>query len=263
MSEALQVTIDGHVAEVMLNRPARLNALDIDTFVALDAAARSIAADGSVRAVVLHGAGENFCSGIDLEALAAGGEKVAATLLRPVEGSAANLAQRAAYAWRELPVPVICALRGVAFGGGFQVAMGADLRYAAPEAKFSIMESKWGLIPDMAISTTLRGIVAPDRVKELAFLADVFGADEALRIGAVTRICEDPLAAARATAAAIAERSPDAIRGVKRLVNEAWALPEADCLALEAAIQVRILGGPNQAEAVSANLEKRRPKFAD
>ena len=135
------------------------------------------------------------------------------------------------------------------------------------EKAFSSVEdlpwSKWGLIPDMAISTTLRGIIAPDRVKELAFLADVFGAEEAARIGAVTRICDDPLGAARDTAAAIAERSPDAIRGVKRLVNEAWGLAEADCLALEAAIQVRILGGPNQAEAVRANIEKRRPEFAD
>lgn len=263
MGEDLQVSIEGHVAEVMLNRPAKLNALDINTFEALDAAARSIAGDRSIRAVVLHGAGENFCSGIDLGALAAGGEKVAAALLRPVEGSAANLAQRAAYAWRELAVPVICAVQGVAFGGGFQIALGADLRYATPDAKFSIMESKWGLVPDMAISTTLRGIVAPDRVKELAFLAEVFGAEEAARIGAITRICDDPLGTARDTAAAIAGRSPDAMRGVKRLVNESWALSEADCLALEAALQRRILGGPNQAEAVSASLENRRPSFTD
>ena len=263
MSEVVQVSIDGHVAEVMLNRPGKLNALDIETFAALDAAARSVASEKSIRAVVLHGAGENFCSGIDLEALAAGGEKVAAQLLGPVEGSVANLAQRAAYSWRELPMPVISAVRGVAFGGGFQVAMGAGLRYAAPDAKFSIMESKWGIIPDMGITTTLRGNVAPDRLKELAFLAEVFDAEEAARIGAVTRICDDPLGAARDTAAAIAERSPQAIRGIKRLVNEAWSLSEADCLALEAAIQMRILGSANQAEAVSANLEKRRPNFAD
>jgi enoyl-CoA hydratase/carnithine racemase len=247
----------------MLNRPEKFNALDLETFNALDAAARSLASDKSVRVVILHGAGDNFCAGIDLGVLQGGGEDLARTLLAPVPESPANLAQRAAYAWRELPVPVVCALQGIAFGGGFQIAMGADLRYAAPDVQLSIMESKWGMVPDMAITATLRHVVAPDKAKELAFTAGVFDAQEALRLGVVTRIEDDPLAAARLMAETVTDRSPDAIRGIKRLINEGWTLPEADSLALEAAIQVPLLGAANQVEAVRANLEKRKAKYVD
>mgnify|MGYP001813592666 CR=1 FL=1 len=263
MSDRVEITIRDHVAEVMLNRPEKFNALDLETFEALDAAARSLAGDRTVRVVILHGAGDNFCAGIDLGVLQGGGEDIARTLLAPVPGSPANLAQRAAYAWRELPVPVVCALQGIAFGGGFQIAMGADLRYAAPDVQLSIMESKWGIVPDMAITTTLRHVVAPDRAKELAFTAGVFDAQEALRLGVVTRIEDDPLAAARLMAETVADRSPDAIRGIKRLMNEGWTLPEHEALALEAAIQVPLLGAANQVEAVRANLEKRRAKYVD
>ena len=263
MSECVELSIEGHVAEVLLNRPDKFNALDLETFRALDETARMIANDSRIRAVVLHGAGGNFCAGIDLAVLQSGGREVVETLLAPVPGSRANLAQRAAYAWRELQVPVIAALQGVAFGGGFQIAMGADLRYAAPGTQFSIMESKWGLIPDMAISATLRGVVPPDLIKELAFTAGVFDAHEALRLGVVTRVEDDPLSAARLMAATIADRSPDAIRGIKRLINEAWGLPEAESLALEARIQVGLLGAPNQVEAVRANLEKCKAEYAD
>ena len=263
MSECVELTIEGHVAEVMLNRPDKLNALDLETFHALDATARTLAENRSVRAVVLHGAGGNFCAGIDLAVLQSGGREAVETLLAPVEGSSANLAQRAAYAWRELSVPVIAALQGVAFGGGFQVAMGADLRYAAPDTQLSIMESKWGLVPDMAITATLRNVVAPDIAKELAFTAGVFDAQEALRLGIVTRVEDEPLAAARLIAATIADRSPDAIRGIKRLINEGWGLSEAQALGLEAKIQVALLGSPNQVEAVRANLEKRKAEYAD
>ena len=263
MTDKVETRIEGHVAEVMLNRPDKFNALDVETFQALDSAARTIAGDRAVRAVVLHGAGDSFCAGIDLGVLQGGGEAVARALLAPVEGSVANLAQRAAYAWRELPVPVICAMQGIAYGGGFQIAMGADLRYAAANTQFSIMESKWGIIPDMAISTTLRDILPPDKVKELAWSARVFDAQEALRLGLVTGIEDQPLEAARELASAISKRSPDAIRGIKRLVNESWSRSEQEALELEMRIQVGLLGSPNQAEAVRANLEKRTPEFAD
>ncbi len=263
MSKRLEISIEDHVAEVMLDRADKFNALDVDMFLALDEAGRKLAGETSVRAVVLHAAGEHFCAGIDLGVLQEGGEAVARQLLSPVDGSIANLAQRAAYAWRELPMPVICALRGTAFGGGFQIAMGADLRFAAPGTQFSIMESRWGLIPDMAISATLRDILPPDRIKELAWTARVFDAAEALELGIVTRIEEDPLAAARDMASLIRDRSPDAIRGIKRLVNVSRGLSEDEALALEMRIQAAILGGPNQAEAVRANLDKRTPQFTD
>jgi enoyl-CoA hydratase/carnithine racemase len=231
-------------------------------FHALDETARSLEAETSVRVVVLHGAGENFCAGIDIAAMQ-GTEDLGAALMEPVAGSTANIFQRAAYAWRELPVPVICALQGVVFGAGLQIAIGADLRYAAPDSQFSIMESKWGLIPDMAISTTLRDILPPDRVKELAWTARVFDAAQALEWGMITAIEDDPLAAARKMARVICGRSPDAVRGIKRLVNEAWQRSEKDALALEAQLQLRVLGAANQAEAVRANFEKRAPDFID
>lgn len=262
MTDRVDVRIDDHVAEVVLNRPEKMNALDMEMFEALDEAARTLDAAEAVRAIVLHGAGENFCAGIDLSVFQ-GGADIGAAMLEPVDGSPANIFQRAAYAWRELPVPVICALRGVTFGGGFQVAMGADLRFAAPDARFSIMESKWGLIPDMAISTTLRDIMPPDRVKELAWTARVFDAAEALDLGVLTAIEDEPLVAARRTAREIGEKSPDAVRGIKRLVNETWQRSERDSLALEAQLQLRLLGAHNQAEAVRANLEKRAPVFVD
>jgi enoyl-CoA hydratase/carnithine racemase len=262
LNNRVDIRIADQVAEVMLNRPDKLNAVDTDMFYALDEAARSLSTEKSVRAVVLHGAGDNFCAGIDIAAMQ-GTEDLGAALMEPVAGSAANIFQRAAYAWRELPVPVICALQGVVFGAGLQIAIGADLRYAAPSAQFSIMESKWGLIPDMAISTTLRDILPPDRVKELAWTARVFDAAQALQWGMITAIEDDPLAAAREMARVIRGRSPDAVRGIKRLVNEAWQRSEKDSLALEAQLQLRVLGAPNQAEAVRANLEKRAPDFID
>ena len=263
MNDRVEITVNDHVAEVMLNRPDKFNALDIDMFLALDRAARTVAEDSSVRAVVMHGAGGNFCAGIDISALQGGGEQVARTLLAPVDNSPANLAQRAAYAWRELEVPVICALQGVTFGGGLQIAMGADLRYAAANTRLSVMESKWGLIPDMAFSTTLRHIVPPDRAKELAWTARIFDAEEALRLGIITAIENDPLDAARQMAGIIRDRSPEAIRGVKQLVNAAWSLKEEESLALEATLQGHLLGSECQVEAVCANLEKRRPNFPE
>jgi len=246
----------------MLDRPDKFNAVDFDMFHALDEAARSLETETSVRAVILHGSGENFCAGLDVASMQSV-ENLGAALLEPVAGSAANIFQRAAYAWRELPVPVICALQGVVFGAGFQIALGADLRYAAPGTQLSIMESKWGLIPDMAITTTLRDILPPDRVKELAWTARVFDATEALQWGMVTAIEDDPLAAARKMARAICGRSPDAVRGIKSLVNGAWQSSEKEALALEAQLQLRVLGSPNQAEAARANLEKRQPEFVD
>lgn len=263
MNDRVNVSIDGHVASVMLDRADKYNALDLRMFTALGEAADSIAQNKTVRAVVLHGAGENFCAGIDTAVFSDQDTRIDAALMQPVAPSAANLFQRAAYAWRELSVPVICALRGITYGGGLQIAMGADLRIAAPDTRFSIMETKWGLIPDMAITTTLRGIIPPDRVKELAWTAREFNAEDALSYGFLTAIEDDPLAAATTLAEAVAARSPGAIRGVKRLVNEAWQLSEADALALEARLQGGVIGSSNQVEAVMANMQNRAPRFED
>jgi enoyl-CoA hydratase/carnithine racemase len=263
MSDRVKITIKDHIADVVLNRADKLNALDQEMFQALADAADAIAIDSSVRAVVLHGAGGNFCAGIDVSALGASQFDFADALATPLSPSPANFFQRAAIAWRELRVPVICALEGIVYGGGMQIALGADIRFASPDAKLSIMESKWGLIPDMGLTVTLRGLVSPDRVKELAWTARVLDSTEAQSLGLVTAVSTDALAASFELAAECAARSPDAIRGIKALVNQAWPLPDADALALEAELQSRIIGRANQIEAVQANLGRRQAEFKD
>lgn len=263
MAEVLKVSIDSHVADVALNRPDKHNALSLELFEALAEAGREIAGNRSVRAVVLHGSGDNFCAGIDTSVFNESFADNFEDMMRPQADSPANFFQRPAYVWREVPVPVICALRGYTFGGGLQIALGADLRYATPDAKLSVMEVRWGLIPDLAISTTARNIVAADRLKELAFSGRIVSGEEALGLGLVTALHPDPYVAAMLTATEIAGHSPDAIRGMKRLFNEGLDVPDAEALALEAQLQSSIMGRPNQREAVRANLEKRKPEFRD
>ncbi len=261
MTDSVNLSVDAHVAHVTLNRPDKHNALSFELFQELAAVGDRIAADSSVRAVVLSGAGDNFCAGIDTSLFATDLDFQDA--LQPVSSSPANVFQRATYVWREVPVPVICAIQGVAYGAGLQLALGADIRYAAPSARLSIMEIKWGLIPDLSISVLARHVIPSDRLRELAYTGRVLQSDEALDAGLVTAVIEDPLAKARETAAAIAERSPDAIRAMKRLFNESTELSAADSLRLEATLQMGVMSGQNQREAVAANVEKRPPKFRD
>ena len=261
MSDRVVVETDGAVARVRLNRPDKLNALDLAMFSALADSAERIAADRRIRAVVLCGAGRAFCSGIDLGAFAKGPE-VAASLLQPAGAGPATRAQAAAMVWRDLPQPVIAALHGQVFGGGLQIALGADLRIGAPDAQLSIMEIRWGIIPDLGGSQTLRGLVAQDQAKLLIFTGEILSGRQALEINLLTRLADDPLAEAMALARTIAMQSPDAIRAAKRLLNEAWVGSVADGLRLEAALQRTLLGSPNQAEAVRANLERREPNFS-
>ena len=263
MSARLQITIKDHVADVLLDRPEKHNALDMQMFDDLAAAGGRLAADRSVRAVVLSGAGENFCAGIDLSIFSDPGDAISPASMAPQKDSLANRFQRAAVAWREVPVPVLCAIRGVAFGGGAQLALGADLRYATSDAKLSIMEIRWGLIPDLAISVTASNLLREDKLRELAYTGRVVSGSEALEFGLVTAVHDDPLQAARDTARLIASRSPDAIRGMKTLFNERRDLDAGRSLALEAKLQSGIIGQPNQMEAVRANIEGREPDFED
>lgn len=263
MSTSVTVSVDDHIAKVTLNRPDKANAINLEMFDALGATGRELAKDRSVRAVVLTGAGDNFCGGIDTGIFQDESFEFGPQALAPLDGSAANRFQAAAYVWREMPVPVICAIKGVAFGGGLQIALGADLRLARPDARLSIMEIKWGIIPDMAITTTLRDLLPLDHVKQLAWTGEPVTGEEALDMGLVTALHDDPLAAAMEMAATICVKSPDAIRSMKRLFNSAWHLSEPAALALEAELQLGVLGKKNQLEAVMANLQKRAPEFDD
>ncbi len=263
MGSTVSVDIDAHIANVTLNRPDKMNAVSLEMFSELGEVGSRIAADRSVRAVVLSGAGDNFCAGIDTAIFGREGKGIDVAAMSPQAPSPANLFQRAAWVWREVPVPVICSIHGVAFGAGMQIALGADIRYAAPDARFCVMEAKWGIIPDMAISATARGVVPLDRIKELAFTARVVSAVDAFRLGLVTQVHDDPLAAARTVAEEIAAKSPSAVRAMKQLFDSGWDAPVADALALEARLQSGLLGGENQREAVLANIEKRAPNFSD
>lgn len=257
------MSVEKRVAHVQLNRPDKRNAVDLDMFRAIAESAERLAEDRGVRAVVLSGAGGCFCAGIDTALFAHSTPADLAELMSPCEPSPANLFQQVAWLWHELPVPVISAIEGIAFGAGLQIALGTDLRYAAPTARLSVMEIEWGLIPDMGLSAVARNLVRGDVLRELTWTGRVVAADEALAIGLVTEVCTDPVDKALGVARAIAERSPDAIRRAKQLLNSAFDLPPPEALALEARLQAELIGKPNQAEAIRARMEQRDPQFRD
>ena len=264
MSDRVRVDIENHVATVTLNRADKNNAIDMEMFEALIDAGDSLKDAPSVRAIVLHGAGNNFCAGIDVSVFSDEGiGAVGAGLMNPRHGSPANIFQSAAWVWQEVPVPVVAALQGVVFGAGLQVALGADIRFAAPNVQMSIMEIKWGLIPDMAICSTARHLLRADRFRELAFTGRIVNGNEALETGLVTSLTDKPLVAANALAREIAGRSPDAIRAMKKLLHDTWQAATPASMRREAELQLAVMGGANQAEAVLANMEKRAPDFSD
>lgn len=268
-SERVVTTIEDHVAHVRLSRPDKHNALDRPMFRAIVDAGNALCANKQVRAVVLSGLGPSFCAGLDFQSFAGmsqrerSGDTAASDITTRTADNPANFAQQVGYVWKQVPVPVIAALHGVAYGGGLQLALGADLRLAHPDARLSVMEIKWGLVPDMSATQTLRDLVRLDVAKELTWSGRVVGAKEAAELGLVTRVCDDPLAEAFATARAIAQRSPQAIRFGKQLYETAWHADPSTGLKLEEKLQLALIGSPNQTEAVKANFEKRDPKFAD
>ncbi len=265
MADRVTVSVDAGVADVRLSRPEKLNGLDHAMFEALVAMGTALAGDRALRAVVLSGAGRAFCAGLDFASFMvarAGGREVKSLLDRDA-ASPANFAQQAAYVWTALPVPVIAAVHGVCFGGGLQIALGADIRIVAPDAQLSVMEIKWGLVPDMTGTQTLRHLVRLDVLKELTFTGRIVSGREAVELGLATRVSDQPLEEARALARGIAGRSPDAIRAAKRLLNRAVTATLEEGLRLEETLQRSVLGSPNQLEAARANLERRAPKFAD
>jgi enoyl-CoA hydratase/carnithine racemase len=266
LAERVIIELHDGVAQVRLNRPEKMNALDGAMFEALRAAARRLATERGVRAVVLSGEGRAFCAGLDMGSFAAmaGGPRgggVAELARRDV--GPANAAQSVAWGWTEVPVPVIAALHGVAFGGGLQVALGADIRIVAPDAQLSIMEVRWGLVPDMAGTQLLRRLARIDVIKELTFTGRVVSGTEAVALGLATRASDDPRAAALELAREIAQQSPDAIRAAKKLLDASGHLSVVDGLALEEKLQRSLIGSPNQVEAVKSNLGKRAARFSD
>jgi enoyl-CoA hydratase/carnithine racemase len=273
MNDRVRVEMTDGVADVRLVRTDKMNALDNAMFAALVETGERLKADPSVRAVVLSGEGRAFCAGLDTSNFAAmasgqrsggqsstGGNLVTAN--RTAGGS--NHAQHAVMVWREIPVPVIAAVHGVAFGGGFQLALGPDMRFVTPDAKLSVLEIKWGLVPDMAGLVLMRQMARDDVVRELTYSGRQFTGEEAVSLGFATRVCADPRADALALAAEIAGRNPHAIRADKRLFNlAASGADQKTVLLAESVEQTALIGTPNQIEAVMSNMQKRAAVYAD
>src|ERR1700709_399472 len=269
MEQRVAISISDGIADVRLVRADKMNALDAAMFDALVATCDRLAHEKGLRAVVLSGEGRYFCAGLGKAPFCSmndnGGNGIAGGEARDLSKRThglANFPQAAVWGWRQLPVPVIAAIQGVAFGGGFQLALGADMRFLTPDARMSIMEIKWGLVPDMAGTPILASLVRDDILRELTYTGRIFSAQEAMRHGLATRICDGPRAAALELAREIAGKSPDAIRANKRMLNRLSVDPGPALLA-ESVEQMKLMGSPNQSEAVRANLEKRAPRFAD
>ncbi|MDQ2650747.1 MAG: crotonase/enoyl-CoA hydratase family protein [Actinomycetota bacterium] len=278
MSDRVLVSIVDGIADVRLNRPDKMNALDGGMFKGIVEAGESLKGDPAVRVVVLSGEGRGFCAGLDFssfQAMAGGGasgddeqveaaggnaENVASGVMS-TSGRITHLGQQCAWVWQELEVPVIAAIHGPALGGGIQVALGADIRIVAPDAKLSVLEARWGLIPDMTGTAILPRLVGLEVAKELTFTGRMVSGEEAVRIGLASQVADDPRAAAMELAAELVTKSPDALREGKRLLNLSGTRPIAEQFADERATMASLIGSPNQVEAVTAYFEKRAPNF--
>ncbi len=273
MNDRVTVTTTDGVADVRLNRADKRNALDPAMFAALIETSASLATDAALRAVVVSGEGESFCAGLDFASFQAmagddggigaddGAEQVDAGLIGRVDGRITHGAQQSVWGWRELGVPVIMAVHGHALGGGLQLALGGDLRIVHPDAQMSVLEIRWGLIPDMCATVLLPPLVGPDKAKELYWTGAMVNGREAVEMGLATRLSDDPRASALALAHDIAARSPEAIRRGKSLIDEVDGLSVAEAFASERAHMGALIGSPHQVEAVSAYFEKRAPVF--
>lgn len=259
-------TVTDGIADVRLVRADKMNALDDAMFDAIIETGKKLKNDPTVRVVVISGEGRSFCAGLDASRLSGMGDGTAQARemggFEPI-GPAKAKGQQAAYVWIDLPVPVIAAVHGYALGGGLQIALGADIRIATPDAKLSVMETKWGLIPDMIGTTILPDLVGRDVAKELTYTARVISGEEADRIGMVTRLSDDPRKAALELAAEINTRSPHAVRLAKELLESSGRVSVAEQLDAEQVAIKALIGSPNQRESVAAGMAKRAPKFAD
>jgi enoyl-CoA hydratase/carnithine racemase len=259
--DRVRVRIEDGVADVALARPEKMNALDAAMFDALGLAITQLQQDPAVRAVVLHGEGRMFCAGIDIGSLGSLVERGEmpphlAHLAERTHGLA-NLFQYAAWGWQQLKVPVIAAVHGSAFGGGLQIALGADIRLVRADAKLSVMEIQWGLVPDMAGCVLLPRLVRDDVARELTYTGRIVSGTEAVQLGLATRVCEDPLAEARSMARQMASRLPEAMQAAKQLLNQAQRASEAEVLLAESVLQQALLGSPGQLALLRAGFKPR------
>lgn len=261
-NQRVLLEIDQGIATVTLNRPDKYNGLDMPMFEAITRVAKQLKKDRSVRAIILKGNGDAFCSGLDVGRVMKNPVNALKLLIKPGR-KISNLAQDVGYLWRQVPAPVIAVTHGYCFGGGFQIALGADFRFATPDCQFSIMESKWGLIPDMSLTVTLRELISIDLAKELTMTARKFSGEEAKAMGLVTRVCDDPLTQARAFAEELAQRSPDAVAASKLLFNRTWTASDKKALDWETRLQKKIIARTNQRTAIARNTGKPEQEYQE
>jgi len=260
--DRVTVTLDNHVAHVLLDRADKMNALDDAMFGALIEAGEHVRSLAGVRAVVLSGAGRAFCAGLDLSSFGRADRWKEGSLADRTHGIA-NRPQYVATIWRDLPMPVIAAVHGICFGGGLQIASGADIRIAHPDTRLAVMEVKWGLVPDMGGYLLWRGNVRDDVLRELTYTHREFTGTQAAAWGFATHADPDPLARAFALAHEIAGKSPHAVRSAKDLSNRTPLMTDAEVLLAESLAQIDLMHSPAQIESVRAGMERRAPEFVD
>lgn len=261
-SHVLMTSLGNGIMHVELNRPNKMNSLDLPMFKAICATALRLQKDASVRCVILSGKGKAFCSGLNVKEIGKSPMDSKKLLERPAGTEVTNMAQDAAYLWRLVPCPVIAVVHGSCFGGGLQIALGADFRISTPDCKLSVMEAKWGIIPDMSASITLRELVRIDVAKELAMTGRVISGIEAAQLGLVTRCAVDPMLEALTLAKEISAQSPDSVAFNKVLFNETWLVPDEDALKLETELQKQLIPSWNQFAASARNFGKSIPYIA-
>lgn len=256
----VSVEYKDHIAHVTLTRGDKLNALDDAMVKAIIAAGEEVAASDA-RAVVLSGEGKSFCAGLDLASFAQMGQVDPTEWLLSRSHGDTNEMQELVMIWRRVPVPVICAVQGVAYGGGLQLALGADVRIAHPDSKWSVMEMKWGIVPDLGGMVLLPRLVRSDVLRLLTYTARPISAHQAAEWGLVTQLSDDPLTEAIALAEEIAGKSPSAIRAAKRLIEIAESKGREEVLMAESSEQVQLIGKPDQMEVIAAQMQGRKPVF--
>ena len=256
----VSVEYKDHIAHVTLTRGDKMNALDDAMVQAIVSAGQEVAASDA-RAVVLSGEGKSFCAGLDMTSFAKMGSVDPEAWLMTRSHDDANIMQEVALVWRRVPVPVIAALQGAVYGGGLQLALGADIRIAGPDAKLAVMEMKWGIVPDMGGMVLLPPLVRTDVLRELTYTARPIDAAQAERWGLVTRLSDDPLAEAQALAHEIAGKSPSGIRAAKRLIEVAEQVGRQEVLLAESREQAALIGKPDQMEVIAAQMQGRAAVF--